>query len=283
MHMQADLIFNAQAELGEGALWHEGRLWWVDIEGCTVNRFDPSTGRNRAWHLGQRVGTVVPRQQGGMVAAVHRGIGILDIVSGDFSIFTDPEGGRDELRFNDGKCDPRGRFFAGTMGLTKPRAAGSLFRVEADRTVTRVLTGTGTSNGLAWSRDDRTMYYIDTPTLEVSAFDYDPDTGAMTNRRAVVRFDAADGRPDGMTIDTAGNLWVALYDGSGVVCCDPRTGRTLERINTSASKTTSCAFGGPDLRDLYITSAQAADEPESGGLFVCRPGVQGVPAFSFAG
>jgi len=281
--MQAELVFNAQAKLGEGALWHDGHLLWVDIEGWSVNRLNPATGHNARWKLGQRVGTVVPRREGGMVAAVHHGIGVLDTKSGDFSIFVDPEGGRAELRFNDGKCDPRGRLFAGTMGLVKPRATGSLFRIDADRSVTRVLTGTGTSNGLAWSLDERTMYYIDTPTLEVSAFDYDPDTGVISSRRPVVKFAGDNGRPDGMTIDAAGNLWVALYDGGVVVCCDPRSGRTLERITTLASKTTSCAFGGPELRDLYITSAQAAGEPESGGIFVCRPGAQGIPAFSFAG
>lgn len=281
--MQAELIFNARAGLGEGALWHDGHLLWVDIDRGTVNRFDPVTGHNATWNLGQYVGTVVPRRRGGLVIAVHHGIGILETESGDFSLFADPEGGRADLRFNDGKCDPRGRLFAGTMGLVKPRTPGSLFRVDSDRTVTRVLTGTGTSNGLAWSLDEHTMFYIDTPTLEVSAFDYDPDTGAMSSRRAVMKFDADQGRPDGMTIDAEGNLWVALYDGGGVVCCDPRTGKTLARITTSASKTTSCAFGGSGLRDLYITSAQAPGELQSGGIFVCQPGVQGVPAFSFAG
>lgn len=289
--MKAELVYDARARLGEGALWHEGRLLWVDIEGCTVNRFDPMSGRNESWHLGQRAGTVVPRASGGLVVGAHHGIGFLDTGDGAFRIFVDPEGGRGELRMNDGKCDPRGRLFAGTMGLTKPRVAGSLFRIDAEHRVTRVLTGTGTSNGLAWSHDGRTMYYIDTPTMRVDAFDYDAGTGEMTNRRPAVTFPSDQpGRPDGMTIDADGNLWVALFDGWGVVCCDPRAGKILEKIDVPASRTTSCAFGGPDLGDLYITCAREGldaagleREPHAGGLFVVRPGVRGVPAFTFAG
>ncbi len=288
--MQAELVFDAKATLGEGALWFDGRLLWVDIEGGTVNRFDPAARLNESWSLGQRVGTVVPRRAGGLVAAVQRGIGVLDTATGGFSILVDPEEGRADLRFNDGKCDPRGRLLAGSMGLVKPRAPGSLFRIDPDWRATRLLTGLGTSNGLAWSADGGTMYFIDTPTLEVAAFDYDLVTGAVSGRRVVVRFDGARGRPDGMTIDAAGNLWVALWGGAGVVCCDPRTGVVLERIEVPASHTTSCAFGGPDLRDLYITCAREgldaatlAREPHAGGIFRARPGVAGVPAFAFAG
>jgi sugar lactone lactonase YvrE len=208
--MQAELIFDARALLGEGALWHDGRLLWVDIEGQTVNRFDPGTGRNESWTVGQRAGAVVPcAGRTELLVAAHRGVGLLDPTTGRFEIFADPEGNRPEMRFNDGKCDPRGRFFGGTMGLEKPRAPGSLWRIDPDRTVTRMLSGLGTSNGLAWSADARTMYFIDTPTHEVSAFDYDPDTGAMTNRRAVVRFPSGGdikARPDGMVIDADGNL-----------------------------------------------------------------------------
>ncbi len=288
--MKAELFFDARAALGEGALWWKDRLLWVDIESGTVNRLDPRARANESWNLGQRVGTVVPRAAGGLVAAAHRGIGILDTTTGGFAIFADPAGGREELRFNDGKCDPRGRLFAGTMGLVKPRAPGALYRINTDRTFAEVLGGVGTSNGLAWSADEATMYYIDTPTLEVSAFDYDAETGAISNRRPVVKFPGGQGRPDGMTIDADGNLWVALWAGAGVVCCDPRTGGILDRVDVPASQTTSCAFGGPELRDLFITSARHGlseealkTEPDAGGIFVCRPGVRGVPAFAFGG
>lgn len=288
--IESKLALDSRSELGEGSLWHGDRLLWVNIEGCTVNRFDPVSGKNETWNLGQRVGTVVPRKGGGFVAAVHHGIGILDPDTGSFDVFADPEGGRAELRFNDGKCDPRGRLLAGTMGLTKPRAPGTLFRIDHDRSITRLVEGTGTSNGLAWSADGSTLYYIDTPTLEVSAFDYDLETGAVSNRRPAVQFSDEDGKPDGMTIDAEGNLWVALWGGAGVVCCDPSSGKILDKIEVPALQTTSCAFGGPELRDLYITSARGglddeelAKRPHSGGIFVARPGVAGVPAFEYAG
>jgi sugar lactone lactonase YvrE len=283
--MKAELIFDARALLGKGALWHEDRLLWIDIEGCTVNRFDPRAGRNESWPVGQRVGTVVPRAgRGELLVAVHRGLGILDPATGLLELFADPAGGRPEMRFNDGKCDPCGRFFAGTMGLEKPRAPGTLYRLDPGRTITPVLTGLGTSNGLAWSADQRTMYFIDTPTYEVSAFDYDPDTGAMTNRRPAVKFPSdGPGRPDGMVIDADGNLWVAMYEGAGVLGCDPRTGRVIARIDVPARKTTSCTFGGPELRDLYITCARTEGEPHTGALWIAHPGVCGVPALAFGG
>jgi len=283
--LRAELIFDAHAELGEGALWHDGRLLWVDIEGCAVNRFDPARGLNESWAVGQRVGTVVPRaRRPELLVALQRGLAFLDPTTGRCEIFADPEGGNANLRFNDGKCDPRGRFFAGTMGLTKPRAPGSLWRLDPDRSFARVLTGLGTSNGLAWSHDQRTMYFIDTPTMEVSAFDYDPDTGAIANRRTAVKFSAeGTARPDGMTIDADGNLWVAMYEGAGVLGCDPRSGKVFARIDVPARKTTSCAFGGTDLRDLYITCARTEGEPHTGALWVARPGPRGVPAFAFAG
>jgi sugar lactone lactonase YvrE len=188
------------------------------------------------------------------------------------------------MRFNDGKCDPRGRLFAGTMALEKPRAPGTLYRFDPDGAISPVLTGLGTSNGLAWSRDERTMFFIDTPTLEVSAFDYDPATGAIANRRTAVKFPSeTNARPDGMVIDADDNLWVAMYDGAGVQGCDPRTGKIFAKIDVPARKTTSCTFGGPVLRDLYITCARTEGEPHTGAIWMARPGVRGVPALTYAG
>lgn len=282
--MNAELIFDARASLGEGALWHDNRLLWVDIEGGTFNRFDPVTGKNERWAVGQRVGTAVPRACGGYILGVHHGVGIFDTCTGQLKIVVDPAGARAELRCNDGKCDPRGRLFVGTMGLAKPRCPGALYRIDPDWRVTAVVEGTGTSNGLAWSHDLRTMFYIDTPTREVSAFDYDVDTGAISGRRTVVRLhDEEPGRPDGMAIDAEGRLWVALYDGGGVVCCDPRTGSVLARVHVPARKTTSCAFGGTDLGTLFITTAAESGVEHSGGIFAVSPGARGVPAFAFAG
>jgi len=282
--MNAELALDARASLGEAALWHEGRLLWVDIDAGTVNSFDPARGANESWSLGQMVGTVVPRACGGFIVGAHRGVGVFDPLTAQFKILADPAGGRSDMRCNDGKCDPRGRLFVGTIGLHKPRPPGAVYRIDPEWRATPVIDGTGTANGLAWSLDRRTLYFIDTPTREVSAFDYDEATGAITGRRAVVRFgDDERGRPDGMTIDASGRLWVALYEGGAVVCCDPLSGAILERIEVPASRTTSCAFGGPDLADLFITSGRAPTEAASGGVFVVRPGVSGVPAFVFSG
>lgn len=282
--MNAELAYDARASLGEAALWHEGRLLWVDIDAGTVNRFDPSQGTNESWSLGQMVGTVVPRACGGFVVGAQRGVGVFDPLTAQFKIVADLSGGRTDMRSNDGKCDPRGRLFVGTIGLQKPRPPGALYRVDPEFRVTCVVEGTGTANGLAWSLDHRTMYFIDTPTRAVSAFDYDGCSGQISGRREVVRFgDEEPGRPDGMTIDSAGRLWIALYEGGAVVCCDPQTGAILERIAVPAARTTSCAFGGADLGDLYITSGRDPAAPQSGGLFVARPGVLGVSSFAFGG
>lgn len=282
--MKAALIFDARASLGEAALWHEDRLLWVDIDAGTVNAFDPACGANETWTLGQMVGTVVPRACGGFIVGAHRGVGVFDPLTAQFKILVDPAGGRLEMRCNDGKCDPRGRLFVGTIGVHKPRPPGALYRVDSELRATCVIEGTGTANGLAWSPDRRTMYFIDTPTREVSAFDYDEVSGDITGRRVALRFgDDERGRPDGMTIDAHGHLWVALYEGGAVVCCDPESGRILERVEVPASRTTSCAFGGSDLGDLFITSGRVPTEPQSGGIFVVRPGVHGVRSFAFAG
>lgn len=282
--MQAELAYDARATLGEGALWHDGRLLWVDIDAGRVNRFDPITGRNEAWDLGQPVGTIVPRACGGYVVGAHRGVGVFDPHSAQLKVLAEPAGGRAELRCNDGKCDPHGRLFVGTMGMTKPRVPGGLYRIDPDWSMRCVVENTGTANGLAWSHDRRLMYFVDTPTREIAAFDYDERSGAISGRRAVVRFPEDEpGRPDGMTIDVEGRLWVALYDGGAVVCCDPTTGSILERVEVAARRTTSCAFGGARLDELYITTGQEPDRAGSGGLFVARPGVAGVAAFAFAG
>lgn len=282
--MHAELVLDARASLGEAALWHDGHLLWVDIDAGAVHRFDPARGVNESWTLGQLVGTVVPRVCGGFVVGAHRGVGVFDPLTAQFKILVDPAGGRPEMRCNDGKCDPRGRLFVGTIGLHKPRPPGALYRIDPDLRATCVLEGTGTANGLAWSLDRRTMYFIDTPTRAVSAFDYDDVSGRINQRRDVIRFgDEEPGRPDGMTIDAHGHLWVALYEGGAVVCCEPAGGRIIERIEVPASRTTSCAFGGPDLADLFITSGRRDGESQSGGVFVARPGVAGRPAFCFAG
>ena len=290
--MEVELVLDAKATLGEGAIWdaRKERLYWVDIVEGRLHVFNPAEGTDRTVEVGQMVGTVVPRRTGGLMLAVQHGLGSFDVRTRELTIFGDPEVHLPENRFNDGKCDPAGRFWAGTMSTARKPAAGSLYCMEADHSVRRMLGGVTTSNGIAWSLDRSTMYYIDTPTGQVDAFDYRIDTGEITNRRVVVTVPGDSGRPDGMTIDSEGLLWVAHWEGGRVTRWDPKTGSLRQTIHVPASRTTSCAFGGANLDELYITTARIrlserdlAAQPHAGGLFRARPGVRGVKAFEFAG
>jgi len=292
MTHRVELVLDAHALLGEGAIWDSKKrlLYWVDIEGREVHIYDPTSGADRSIHVGERVGTVVPRVSGGLMLAVESGFAHLDPDTEELVVLCDPAGRDPELRFNDGKCDPAGRFWAGTITDRDNPGRAALFCLFPDLTSKQMLTGVTNSNGIAWSLDARTMYYSDTPTATVSAFDYDLDTGGITNRRPAVVVPGEMGHPDGMTIDAEGMLWVALWGGRCVSRWDPTTGRLLGTISVPASHVSSCAFGGPDLRDLYITTARAGlsdvalrAEPHAGGLFRARPGIRGVPAFAFAG
>jgi len=284
----------ARAVLGEGAIWNSAvqRLQWVDIEGQRVFTYDPVTGENRACDVGQKVGTVVPRARGGLMLAVHEGFAALDPSSGRVEPWPRPPDHDPKLvRFNDGKCDPSGRFWAGTMALVKgPKPLGLLYRLDADGAMQVMLREVGTSNGIVWSPDRRTLYFIDTPLLRVDAFDYDDVTGAIANRRPAISIPPGIGRPDGSTLDAEGMLWIAMYDGWSVTRWNLRTGELLQTIRLPVAHVTSCAFGGPELDTLYITSArqylseeQLAAQPLAGCLFRTKPGTRGVPAFAFQG
>jgi sugar lactone lactonase YvrE len=289
---KAELVLDAKAILGEGAAWvaNRQRLYWVDIQGKKVHVYDPAEGSDRAIEVDQQVGTLAPREKGGLVLALERGLYFLDEDSGKTEFIADPESDQPTNRFNDGKCDPAGRFWGGTMSMVGGSKTGSLYRMDADLSVHKMVGNVSTSNGLIWSLDKRTMYYIDTPTMEVSAFDYDHTSGTISNRRAAVRVPEGEGRPDGMTIDAEGMLWVAMWEGWQVNRYNPQTGEKLDSIPVAAARVTSVAFGGPEMGDLYITTARlqmAGEElegqPHAGGLFVARPGVRGMPAYAFAG
>jgi sugar lactone lactonase YvrE len=289
MTISAELVLDARAKLGEGALWDANRqqLLWVDILGQSLHIFDPSTGKDQAINVGQFVGTVVPRRSGGVMVAVYDGFAALDPVSGNLEFIADPEADLPDNRFNDGKCDPAGRFWAGTMSLKRVAESGSLYVLDPDHTVRKMVTGVTTSNGIVWTGDARTMYYIDTRLQRVDAFDYDLATGTIANRRVAFEVPTDEGRPDGMTIDAEDKLWVAHWEGGRVTRWDPVAGHLLQTIRVPVARVTSCAFGGPDLDTLYITTAQPTEpdpsQPHAGGLFVARPDVRGVPAFAYAG
>jgi len=286
-----DLFLDAHATLGEGPVWHPRRrqLLWVDIQQHVVHVTDPLTADDRTLDIGEHVGCVVPASGSLAVVGLQSGFAFVDLDTGAIAPIHDPEAHLPGNRFNDGKCDPAGRLWAGTMALDETPGAGALYCLDEALTVTRKVGGVSVSNGLAWSLDETTMFFVDSPTCEVAAYDYDRSTGDIANRRVVYEFADADGFPDGMTIDREGCLWVAMWNGSKVVRVDPRAGRAIETIAMPTSRPTSCAFGGEDYADLYITSAsnmpdaQRARQPLAGGVFRCRPRVAGMPPIEFAG
>ncbi|TGE25124.1 SMP-30/gluconolactonase/LRE family protein [Hymenobacter aquaticus] len=288
------VVLAAQAQLGEGAIWNpqDEKLYWVDIEGRILHIFDPATGQHRQLPTGSRVGTVVPARGGEVLLAQQNGLHRLNVLTGESTLLVNPLNPltQPSLRFNDGKCDPAGRFWAGTLDMDGQPHRAALYRLDTDGTLHTMLTEVSISNGLAWTSDRRTMYYTDTPTHVVQAFDYDDATGHISSPRPVIRIPETDGAPDGMTIDAEGNLWIALWGGARVVCYDPTTGQQQHSIPVPAPHTTSCAFGGPGLRTLFITSArqdlskeQLEEFPLSGNVFAVEPGVAGVPANTYLG
>jgi sugar lactone lactonase YvrE len=290
--MDVELVVDAKATVGEGAVWHarSRRLFWVDIHRRQVHVHDPAGEIDRVVDVGQMVGAVAPRHSGGLILAAEHGFASLDLETGQLASIADPERNQSRNRFNDGKCDPAGRFWAGTMSMDAVPHAGSLYCLDADHGVRHVLAGVTCSNGIAWSLDASTMYYIDTPTQRVDAFDYDVRMGQLTNRRAAVVVPEELGKPDGMTIDAWGFIWVALWQGRCLTRWDPRTGTLDQTVAIPAINVSSCAFGGENLDDLYVTTArfgmtggQLAEYPHAGGLFRIRGAGQGVETFEFSG
>ncbi len=283
-------IGNYRAQWGEGPIWWNDRLLYVDIEKHTVLEFDPKSGLEKSWNLHAtvgRVGTIVPRAEGsGLVVAGDNGLHFLDRETGKTSAITDPETTKNNNRFNDGKCSPDGRFFAGTISLVKEQGDASLYRLDSDLSLHTAYSGVTNSNGIIWSADGNTCYYIDTPRLAVIAFDYSAETGLLSNERTAFSTSAINASPDGMTMDEQGNLWIAFCHGACVACYDPATGKELHRVELPCLETTACSFGGENFDDLYVTTGIHKTEVEehAGRLFVIKGlGVKGIPATPFNG
>jgi len=284
-----ELVQDARAELGEGPVWDHrtGELIWVDIMAGVVHRLDPISGLDRALTVGQPVGAVCLRRAGGYVVALRDGVAALT-QAGDLTFIAEVEADLATNRCNDAKCDQAGRLWVGTMRFDE-RPGGTLYRIDAHHSVTTVVTGLGLSNGLGWSPDGALMYLIDSLSGGLDVFDFEPRSADPGGRRRFASFDSSEGFADGMTVDSEGFVWVALYGGGAVRRYSPSGELTLV-IEVPVSQPTSCTFGGVDLRDLYITTATqrlspagVAAEPGAGGLFRCRPGVEGLRADEFAG
>jgi len=281
--IRVEVAWQIRSELGEGPIWWGDSLHWVDIEAPRLHVYTPATGGKRSFVLGERTGTVVPRASGGLILAQETGLCAFDPETQATEPLPWPADKPIVDRFNDGKCDPQGRFWVGTMGRDEP--TGSLYRVGPGFEVTEMLSAVRVSNGLCWDESKGLFYYIDSRSRRVDAFDWDGDSGTISGRRTVFRLpDEEPGSPDGMTMDVDGRLWVALFRGFGVLCIDPDTGKLLDRIDVPAAKVSACWFGGAGLDELYITTATIGEDAErfreyplAGSLFVCRPGTSGHP------
>lgn len=270
-------------KLGEGPIWNHltHQLLWIDIHRGLLHTYDPKTQQNTTIAIGQQIGCAVPcRDSSELLMGLYHGFAFYNPNTKELKPIVDPESHLLTNRFNDGKCDPAGRFWAGTMQMKPPReAVGSLYCLDMDLTIEKKVSGIKVSNGLAWTAKADKMFYIDTRQVKIMSFDYDIGTGHIENQQNFVTFE--DEYPDGMCIDENDNLWVAFYLGGKVVCFDSRTGKRLEEIKVPALLTTSCTFGGENLDTLYITSAARKEDELGGAIFSVQPGVRGRKASFF--
>jgi sugar lactone lactonase YvrE len=281
--MKTELLFDAKAALGEGPAWDakSQTLYWVDILEKRIY-----AGTEIIAQLDELIGCLAPRKNGNLLLGTRLGFADFEPATGQVTVLASLNEPTTN-RINDGKCDPAGRFLAGTMDMNEKDPNGALYSFDGKNS-TRLLDGITISNGLAWSVDHKTFYYIDTPTRCVKAFDYDLTTGQIADPRIAVQVPESLGWPDGMTSDINGNLWIAIWGGAQVTKWDPRTGKLLDQITVPALHTSSCVFGGKDMNELYITSARknlsAADlkkYPLSGGLFKTVTNIEGMKTFEF--
>lgn len=288
--MKVKPVIDIKARLGEGALWDykNQRLLWIDIEQGILHVFDPKTGKNESFEQSMRIGTVVPIDTGGFVVALEDGIYTFDPATGKRMKRATPPELKPGIRFNDGKCDPAGRFWAGTMSVNDERNAGALYRFDGDFSFEKMIDSVSISNGIAWSLDKKRMYYIDTPTRKVVGYDYDNATGSISNGKVTIAIPAGMGSPDGSVLDEEGMLWIGMWGGGCVTRWNPETGELLQTIEIPALNVTSCAFGGDKMDILYVTTAgigmseeKKVQFPDAGKLFSVKPGIKGIPASYF--
>jgi sugar lactone lactonase YvrE len=279
----ADVALAAAAELGESPLWDRriDRLLWVDIPPGHLHRLDPVSGRDELVAIGHSLSAVCLALTG-YVIAIREGIATL-ADDGQWQLLAAINEDGSDLRMNDAACDPQGRLWAGSLHTESLAGRGALYRVDHDGGHTTTLTGVTISNGLDWSLDGRTMFYVDSATAGIDAFDFDAESGTISRRRRLIAIERGAGLPDGLTVDEDGCLWVALWEGGEVRRYDT-AGQHLESVDVPASRVTSCAFGGAGLDELYITTARGQETEQYGGAVFCvQPGVRGRPAHSFGG
>lgn len=292
--MDITCVVDAKAELGEATIWDPkaGVLWWIDIYSKLIHRYEPATGRDDTWESPEFLGCIGLREKGGLVVTMVSGFYFFDPTTGAFEAIVDPEAHIANTRFNDGKPDRQGRFWSGSMFESPGRKVefiGSLYRMDTDLSVHRMIEGVGCCNGLAWSPDSKTMYFSDSHTTIVRAYDFDAATGDIENQRTFVDLDGSGGIADGATVDADGCYWVTLPFTSRVNQYDPQ-GKLMRSIVLPTDLPTCCEFGGKDLDILYVTTAVLRRPAEHfkgqsnpGGLFALDVGVRGLALPAFRG
>jgi sugar lactone lactonase YvrE len=288
-----ECVVRAEAIVGESPVWspRDKALYWVDITGQKIHRCHPDSGANDTFELPEPVTAVGLREKGGLVVTLRKDFALYDPATKSLRRLSDPEADRPDNRFNDAKCDRRGRFWAGTMAAVKwAEPAGSLYRLDPDARVTRIQGDCVCANGLGWSPDNRTFYFTESFRYAVFAYDFDADTGAISNRRLFASVDKDSGAfPDGLTVDAEGCVW-SVHNAVGRVVRYTPAGKIDRVVEVPVPRPCSCIFGGEKLDVLYITTAretltaeQIARWPLSGSVFALRPGVCGIPEPYFAG
>lgn len=290
-NLQINAVVEHRCQLGESPVWDAKRetILWVDVLAGEIHEYGLKNQAHRIISVHGMIGSVAVCKNGNFIAALKNGFAFIDRPSGKIALATDPEPHLPDNRFNDGKCDPAGRFLAGTMSLSGQPGAGSLYAFGKNGAVTKKIEQVSISNGMAWSLDYQTFYYIDTPTFEVVSYAYNVVTGGIRDKKVAIKISKEDGCPDGMTIDTNGMLWIAHWDGWQVTRWNPHTGKKLSTVRLPVAKVTSCTFGGENLQDLYITSASVGlsdqelkMQPLAGSLMVIKKiGFTGAPTFEF--
>ncbi|RAK06938.1 sugar lactone lactonase YvrE [Halanaerobium saccharolyticum] len=286
-----DLILDAKAQIAEGPFWdqEEQVLYWVDILEKRINIYNPAAEENMVIQLEKMIGAIIPTtEKGKLLAALEDGIYLINSETAEAEFLVNSESNTAQTRFNDGKCDPKGRFWVGTMDLEENRELGTLYCLDQDLNLEEKIKNVKISNGLAWGLDNKTMYYIDSPTKEVLAFDYDLETAEISNKRSIISFAEGEGVPDGMTIDAQGKLWIAHFGGAQVSSWDPESGKKIDKVELPVLNVTSCAFGGKNWDELYITTASVGlseeekkRHPYAGGIFRYQAEVKGLEAVKF--
>ena len=299
--MELEIVIKKNAVLGEGPWWDEDiqKLYWIDGlsefgDGNMLHRFDPSDSSDEEFPIGQHIGCAIPTRDGKVIMALQDGIYLYDLERRKLLEVSNLERDIENNRLNDGKVDSHGRLWFGSMSMTanQPDRAfevtGHFYKMEHNRTIHHMFGNVGISNGIAWSKDETCMYYIDSTSQTVVAFDFDAQSGAISGRRVIFHVDESEGVPDGMTIDVEGKLWIAHFGGWKISRVDPDTGKRLSEILLPCEQVTSCCFGGKIFDDLYITTAsiglskeQREKQPLAGCLFRAKPGVSGTKLHKF--